>query len=78
MAKLAFDVWKIFSTKCQSALDCPVVIRSGNLSFAFMLAAAGVKFEISYREVAPIGLKLALITDPVGTRIELAEGLAAR
>ena len=36
-----------------------------------------MKFEIPYRDVPQIGLKLAFITDPVGTRIELTEGLAS-
>jgi catechol 2,3-dioxygenase-like lactoylglutathione lyase family enzyme len=46
-------------------------------AFCKKLEADGVKFEIPYRDVAQIGLKLAFITDPVGTRIELTEGLAA-
>jgi hypothetical protein len=40
------------------------------------LEAQRVKFETPYREVPAIGLKLAFLTDPVGTRIELTEGLA--
>jgi catechol-2,3-dioxygenase len=46
-------------------------------AFCKKLEADGVKFEIPYREVPQIGLKLAFLTDPVGTRIELTEGLAA-
>ena len=46
-------------------------------AFCKKLEAEGVKFEIPYREVPQIGLKLAFITDPMGTRIELTEGLAA-
>ena len=46
-------------------------------AFCEKLEADGVTFEVPYREVAGIGLKLAFITDPVGTRIELTEGLAA-
>ena len=42
------------------------------------LTVAGVTFEVPYREVAQLGLKLAFIVDPVGTRIELTEGLAGR
>ena len=46
-------------------------------AFCKKLEADGVKFEIPFREVPQIALKLAFITDPVGTRIELTEGLAA-
>ena len=46
-------------------------------AFCKKLEAQGVKFEIPYREVPSLGLKLAFMTDPVGTRIELTEGLAA-
>ena len=46
-------------------------------AFCKKLEAEGVKFEIPYREVPSLGLKLAFMTDPVGTRIELTEGLAA-
>ena len=46
-------------------------------AFCKKLEADGVKFEIPYRDVPQIGLKLAFITDPVGTRIELTEGLAS-
>ena len=47
-------------------------------AFCKKLAADGVTFEVPYREVAQLGLKLAFIVDPVGTRIELTEGLAGR
>jgi catechol 2,3-dioxygenase-like lactoylglutathione lyase family enzyme len=47
-------------------------------AFCKKLEAAGVTFEVPYREVAQLGLKLAFIVDPVGTRIELTEGLAGR
>jgi catechol 2,3-dioxygenase-like lactoylglutathione lyase family enzyme len=41
------------------------------------LEAQGVAFEIPYHAVPGSGLKSAFITDPVGTRIELTEGLPA-
>jgi catechol 2,3-dioxygenase-like lactoylglutathione lyase family enzyme len=48
-------------------------------AFCRKLEAQGVTFETPYREMPQLGgLKLAFITDPVGTRIELTEGLAAR
>jgi catechol 2,3-dioxygenase-like lactoylglutathione lyase family enzyme len=52
---------------------------AGLEAFCKKLQADGVAFEIPYREMAQLGgLKLAFITDPAGTRIELTEGLAAR
>jgi catechol 2,3-dioxygenase-like lactoylglutathione lyase family enzyme len=47
-------------------------------AFCKKLEASGVTFEVPYREVAQLGLKLAFIVDPVGTRIELTEGLSGR
>ncbi len=47
-------------------------------AFCKKLEAEGVKFEIPYRDVPQIGLKIAFIADPVGTRIELTEGLAGK
>jgi catechol 2,3-dioxygenase-like lactoylglutathione lyase family enzyme len=47
-------------------------------AFCKKLEAQGVKFDIPYRDVPQIGLKIAFLTDPVGTRIELTEGLAAK
>src|SRR6516164_6938550 len=46
--------------------------------FCKKLQADGATFEIAYREMPQLGgLKLAFLTDPEGTRIELTEGLAA-
>lgn len=45
--------------------------------FCKKLEAKGIKFDIPYREVPAIGLKIAYITDPVGTYIELTEGYDA-
>jgi catechol 2,3-dioxygenase-like lactoylglutathione lyase family enzyme len=47
-------------------------------AFCKKLSADGVTFEMPYREVAAIGLKIAFLTDPEGTRIELTEGLAGK
>ena len=33
-----------------------------------------MKFDVQYREVPLIGLKIAYITDPAGVYIELTEG----
>jgi catechol 2,3-dioxygenase-like lactoylglutathione lyase family enzyme len=46
-------------------------------AFCRKLAAEGVPFESSYREMPQYGLKVATITDPAGTLIELTEGLAS-
>ena len=46
--------------------------------FCKKLQADGVPFDLTYREMPQLdGLKIAFILDPVGTRIELTEGLAA-
>jgi catechol 2,3-dioxygenase-like lactoylglutathione lyase family enzyme len=46
-------------------------------AFCKKLEAEGVKFDMAYREVPQLGgLKIAFILDPVGTRIELTEGLS--
>ena len=42
--------------------------------FIKKLEAKGVKFDVAYREVPAIGLKIAYITDPAGVYIELTEG----
>jgi len=47
-------------------------------AFCKKLAADGVTFDVPFRDVPGIGLKIAFIVDPAGTRIELTEGLAAR
>jgi catechol 2,3-dioxygenase-like lactoylglutathione lyase family enzyme len=47
-------------------------------AFCKKLEADGVKFDMTYREIPQLGgLKIAFILDPVGTRIELTEGLSA-
>jgi catechol 2,3-dioxygenase-like lactoylglutathione lyase family enzyme len=46
--------------------------------FCKKLEAQGVTFDMKYREMPALnGLKIAFVVDPVGTRIELTEGLAA-
>jgi catechol 2,3-dioxygenase-like lactoylglutathione lyase family enzyme len=45
-------------------------------AFCDKLKAEGVMFDSPYREVPQIGLKIAFVLDPAGTRIELTEGLA--
>ncbi len=47
-------------------------------SFCKQLSADGVQFEMPYRDIPAIGLKIAFLTDPEGTRIELTEGLAGK
>jgi catechol 2,3-dioxygenase-like lactoylglutathione lyase family enzyme len=46
-------------------------------TFCKKLEADGVKLEMPFRDVPQIGLKIAFLIDPEGTRIELTEGLAA-
>jgi len=46
-------------------------------AFCKKLQAAGVVFETPYQDMPQYGLKVAFITDPDGTRIELTEGLSA-
>jgi len=47
--------------------------------FCKKLQAQGITFETPYRDLtAQLGLKIAFIADPVGTRIELTEGLAGK
>ena len=47
--------------------------------FCKKLQADGVTFDMAYREIPQLGgLKLAFILDPVGTRIELTEGMAGK
>lgn len=45
-------------------------------AFCRKLAADGVSFEVPFRDVPAIGLKVAFLIDPAGTRIELTEGLS--
>ncbi len=47
-------------------------------SFCKKLSAEGVQFESPYRDIPAIGLKIAFLVDPEGTRIELTEGLAGK
>jgi len=47
-------------------------------AFVQKLQADGVTFDAPYRALPNIGLKVAFILDPIGTRIELTEGLAGK
>jgi catechol 2,3-dioxygenase-like lactoylglutathione lyase family enzyme len=47
-------------------------------AFVKKLQASGVTIESPYREMPNPGLKIAFILDPVGTRIELTEGLMGK
>jgi catechol 2,3-dioxygenase-like lactoylglutathione lyase family enzyme len=44
-------------------------------AFCEQLKAKGIEFDVEYREIASIELKIAFLTDPAGTYIELTEGL---
>ncbi len=46
-------------------------------AFCKKLEANGVKLDMPYRKVPDLGIALAFLTDPWGTRIELTEGLNA-
>jgi catechol 2,3-dioxygenase-like lactoylglutathione lyase family enzyme len=43
-------------------------------AFVKKLEARGIKFDVAYREVPAIELKIAYLTDPSGVYIELTEG----
>ena len=43
--------------------------------FCKKLEAKGVKFDVPFRDVPALGLKIAFFTDPWGTYLELTEGL---
>lgn len=43
-------------------------------AFCKQLEAKGIKFDVPYRDVPAIGLKIAFFTDPTGVYIELTEG----
>ncbi len=43
-------------------------------SFCKKLEEKGIVFDVPYTEIPAIGLKVAFITDPAGTYIELSEG----
>ena len=47
-------------------------------AFVKKLEADGVTFETPFRDVPRVGLKIAFLIDPAGTRIELTEGLTGR
>jgi predicted enzyme related to lactoylglutathione lyase len=44
--------------------------------FCKKLEAQGTKLDMKILEAPQIGLTVTFITDPIGTRIELTEGLA--
>jgi catechol 2,3-dioxygenase-like lactoylglutathione lyase family enzyme len=46
-------------------------------AFCEQLTAKGIEFDVEYREIDSIELKIAFITDPAGTYIELTEGYDA-
>ena len=46
-------------------------------AFTEQLTAKGIEFNVAYREIASIELKIAFITDPSGVYIELTEGYDA-
>jgi catechol 2,3-dioxygenase-like lactoylglutathione lyase family enzyme len=46
-------------------------------AFCERLKEKGVEFDVEYREIDSIALKIAFITDPAGTFIELTEGYDA-
>jgi hypothetical protein len=47
-------------------------------AFVASLESKGVKIEAPVRQVPGTTVKIAFLTDPWGTRIELTEGLAPR
>ena len=60
------------------ALDHIGFEMTGLKAFCDKLQAGGVHMDVPYLELPQLGgLKIAFIIDPIGTRIELTEGLAA-
>jgi catechol 2,3-dioxygenase-like lactoylglutathione lyase family enzyme len=57
------------------AIDHTGLEIRGLEAFCKQLEAKGVKFDVPYREVPALGLKIAFLTDPWGTYLELTEGL---
>jgi catechol 2,3-dioxygenase-like lactoylglutathione lyase family enzyme len=47
-------------------------------AFCKTLATEGVHFDFEFHDLDRFGLKVAFLTDPDGTSIELTEGLAAK
>ena len=47
-------------------------------AFCKKLEANGVTFDSPFRSAPAVGLKIAFIVDPAGTRIKLTEGLAGK
>ncbi len=47
-------------------------------AFAAKMRAEGIEFDVEPREIPQIELKIAFITDPIGTYIEITEGLAGK
>src|SRR6266478_2873042 len=47
-------------------------------AFVKKLQADGVTIDAPFRELPNVGLKIAFILDPIGTRIELTEGLMGK
>ena len=43
-------------------------------AFCKELEARGIEFQVPFRDIPAIGLKVAFITDPDGTFIELTQG----
>ena len=44
-------------------------------AFTKQLEAKGIKLTVTYRKIDALGIAIAFVTDPWGTRIELSEGL---
>lgn len=44
-------------------------------AFCKLLEEKGIAFDVAYRGIPSIGLKIAFITDPTGVYIEFTEGL---
>jgi hypothetical protein len=44
-------------------------------AFLKQLEARGIKPTVTYRKIEALGIAIAFVTDPWGTRIELTEGL---
>ncbi len=61
-----------------TALDHIGFEVKGLQAFCKKLEGQGISFEVPYRDMPALGIHLAFLVDPWGTRIELTEGLAGK
>jgi len=73
-SNMDFTVATLATSDDGAALAVVPGVRLHIVSGPAMVTDKGVKFDVPYREVPSIGLKIAFFTDPQGVYIELTEG----